>query len=314
MNKIIKCTIFILIFVIMLAVLSKIFIPKNNILAEKLEEKYAEGILAEPADTVDMLVVGDSESYTSYIPLEIWNKYGYTSYVCGTPRQTLPYTLSYIERAKQKQNLKAVMIETNTFYTKVDISVPLKKSIEKVLPIFKYHDRWKNLNENDFFGEINYTNLQVNKGYYYSDKIKKIKKNKNYMKKTETEKRIPNLNRRYIKKIKNYCDKNDIKLIFYSSPSSTNWNYSKHLAVTRLAQILDIDFVDLNTKTKEMHIDWKKDTRDNGDHLNHYGALKATQFLGEYLNSKNILEDHKNDEKYSSWNEDYKHYLKEVQK
>ena len=39
----------------------------------------------EPADTIDVLVIGDSESYTTVSPMEIWDKEGIPSYVAGRP-------------------------------------------------------------------------------------------------------------------------------------------------------------------------------------------------------------------------------------
>ena len=113
MKRIIKCIIFIAIFLIILEILSKIFIPKNNTLEAGLGKRKltASGIYTEPENTIDVLVLGDSESYTSYIPLELWNQYGFTSYVCGTPAQRLSVSLSYIKDALKTQKPKIVLLE-----------------------------------------------------------------------------------------------------------------------------------------------------------------------------------------------------------
>ena len=63
-------------------------------------------------------------------------------------------------------------------------------------------------------------------------------------------------------------------------------------------------YLDMNLKTEELQIDWEKDTRDGGDHLNFAGATKVTAFLGSYLKGNYALSDHRQDEVYSSWNED----------
>lgn len=43
----------------------------------------------EPADTIDVLVIGDSESYTTVSPMEIWDKEGIPSYVGGQTGQKI---------------------------------------------------------------------------------------------------------------------------------------------------------------------------------------------------------------------------------
>ena len=120
MKRIIKCIIFLLIFLIILMILSKILIPKNNTLEAGLGKRKqpASGIFTEPENTIDVLVLGDSESYNSYIPLELWNQYGFTSYVCGTPAQRISQSCQYIKYAFKNQKPTIVMLEANNLYTK----------------------------------------------------------------------------------------------------------------------------------------------------------------------------------------------------
>ena len=61
----------------------------------------------------------------------------------------------------------------------------------------------------------------------------------------------------------------------------------------------------MNLLQDEIQIDWNNDTKDAGDHLNYSGAAKVTNYLGEYLNNRDILTDHREDEKYHSWVEAY---------
>ena len=97
-----------------------------------------------------------------------------------------------------------------------------------------------------------------------------------------------------------------------STPSTVNWSYEDHNATKTFTDKENIEFVDLNMLQDEIQIDWQKDTRDEGDHLNDSGAKKVTKYFGKYLNDKNILKNHKNEEEYSKWNECLEKYNKIV--
>lgn len=313
MKKIIlKCITFLAILFLILIILSKIFIPKNNTKEAGIPKNKIKqtGVLAEPENTLDVIIMGDSESYTSFIPLEAWNKYGYTSYVCGSPAQKLPAIETMLQEILKKQQPKIVMLEANTIYQKASLTAPIVQIGNKILPIIQYHNRWKNINQNDFFGKVEYTKIQRDKGFYFSEKIDPGK-NKNYMKKSNKTTKIARINKLYVKMIKKYCDSKGIEFILYSSPSPVNWTTSKHNGIKSLAKELGVEYIDLNLMTDKLSIDWEKDSRDKGDHLNYTGSLKTTAVLADYLNNKN-LPNHKNDELYKSWDKYYKKYIKKV--
>ncbi len=68
-------------------------------------------------------------------------------------------------------------------------------------------------------------------------------------------------------------------------------------------------YVDLNLNANSLGIDWSKDTRDDGDHLNYYGAKKVSAYTGTYLCSYTDLTDHRKETPYASWNEELKNHL-----
>ena len=318
MKRTIKCIVFLGILFAILCLLSKVFIPKNNTLEAGIGKRKqpASGIFTEPENTIDVLVLGDSESYNSYIPLELWNQYGFTSYVCGTPAQRILNSYEYLQYAYKSQKPRIVILEANNLYTKNGFVRRMKETIDKFIPAFEYHDRWKNLSKEDFYKSPNYTEIVNDKGYRYSNKIKTVKKNKreNFMIENQNSKTIPSDNKKHLKEIKDYCDKNNATLILYNSPAPANWTYDKHNGVEKLAKSLGIDYIDLNLKVDELKINWKKDSQEKrGEHLNYTGAMKATNYLGNYLKSHHELPDHRQDEKYKSWNEAYINFQKEIE-
>ena len=157
----------------------------------------------------------------------------------------------------------------------------------------------------DFFEKVNYTETDVNKGYYCVEKIDTVDDNE-YMTYSEEKEPIPRKNKIYVKILKEYCKAKGYEFALVSVPSYKNWNYKKHNSVKELAEKENIEFLDLNEKKDEINIDWKTETGDKGDHVNIEGARKVSDYIGRWLNEKNILENHKNDEKYNKWNEDLK--------
>lgn len=312
-NNILKSFIFLLILVFILLILSHIFNPKNNSEEFGMHETRANGILGEKEDTIDIVVVGDSETYTSIIPMELWKNYGFTSYICGTPAQALPESLRFAYTVTKNQKPKIIILEADNICKEEPLTAPLAKIAKCSFPVVEYHDRWKSLNINDFFGKIDYTWTDDMKGYKY-EKASCRADSSNYMTYTTEKEEIPKENQVYVKILEKFCEINGIKFIVVSTPSTRNWSYKKHNSIESFTEKEKIEFVDLNLLPNEVQIDWNNDSRDEGDHLNHFGALKVTRYLGKYLHNKNILKDHRDDKKYEKWNESLKRYEDMVNK
>ena len=136
-----------------------------------MEEVFANGILGEPEDTIDVLVAGDSYSYTATIPPQIWKETGITSYASGTNDQSLDYTLVMLKRAFRTQNPKVVLLEASPIYREITPFGRLTAELSSVFPVFHYHDRWKSLRGEDFTRRPEYTLTKDYKGYKYFTKI-----------------------------------------------------------------------------------------------------------------------------------------------
>ena len=286
---------------------SILLMPKNNMSEFGIEEVSANGILGEKENTIDVLVVGDSEAYSSISPMQIWKDSGYTSYVCGSGAQTLDYSLTLLKRAFQKQSPKLVILETDAIYREVSDSTADLSRLGDAFSVFRYHNRWKSLSLNDLKMNPEYTWTEDNKGYIYTDTIDGCQDN-GHMTVTESSAKIPDRNVEYVKKFKNYCEAHGATLLLLSTPSTVNWNYERHNGVVALASELSCDYIDMNLMSDEISIDWQKDTKDQGDHLNYYGAQKVTSCLTDYLSQTGLFTDHREDSTYEKWNEALSRY------
>ena len=84
-----KAVSFALILVILLEAASVVLYPDKSFDSFGAEMERASGVVSEEKNTIDVLIIGDSEAYTSVIPMIIWEKHAITSYVCSTGSQPL---------------------------------------------------------------------------------------------------------------------------------------------------------------------------------------------------------------------------------
>ena len=310
--NIIKCLVFFVILFVLLLVVSYFVLPKHNSKDSGITERYIHtyGIFGEEKDTLDVIVYGDSEAFSAIIPMKLWDEYGYTSYVCGVPGQRTPETFEIVYKTLQNQNPKMILIEANVIFIPTELETPIGKLINTILPITKYHDRWKDLTGEDFFGKVEYDRTNFCKGYYYVGEVDPAD-DSHYMEYSEESEHIRKINKLFIKLIKWYCDSRGIELKIVSVPSCKNWDYGKHNAVAQFAKEEGIEFLDLNERKDEINIDWRTETGDVGDHVNCTGALKVTDYIGKWLSEKGVLENHKEDKKYEKWFEDLEKFRNE---
>lgn len=279
--------VFFFVLFLFLSGLSWLVVPEKITLIDWVDgrDRNAFSLRNEPEDSIDVLILGDSESFTSISPYRLWEKQNITSYVCGQTGQHIIEAYNMLKNAYQSQNPKLVILETNELFTCAGLveesRLALTKMGERRLPVFYYHNRWKDLTGSDrpvvmMADEKSYKGFEIRKGCkpYHGGK---------YMKESELTQSISPSVGLYLSMIKKLCDDHGSKLLLLGVPSPKNWNCSKHKGVEQYAQKNGIPFLDMNELTEELSLDWNKDSYDQGDHLNLYGAEKITDYLGNYI-------------------------------
>lgn len=315
-KRIVSCVLFVAILLGLLQVSSLVFQPKSNDKASGIHYQRANGIFSEPKDSIDTVFIGDSEVYHSFIPLNIWRDYGITSYDVSSPSQKLVYSMEFLKKTFEKQSPKIVFLETNAIFRKSYFEDEITYKAEQIFPVFRYHDRWKNLQLKDFSAAVEYTANENNKGYYFTKKSKPAtdKAIKKYMKYSDVSAPILSTNKKYLNEIAKFCKKHGTKLVLISTPSTKNWNYQRHNTMEAISKDLGVDYIDTNLLRDDIPIDWKKDTKDKGDHLNYNGAVKMTNYIGKYLDDTKLFKDKRNDPSYDNWNTCLDRFEKQVKK
>lgn len=298
------------ILLVLLGIASQILRPKNNTESAGIHDPDANGILAEPENTIDVLFLGDSETYCAFVPMEIWAEQGISSYVCSTTDQKLYQTEEFLRTAFRSQSPRIVVLETNILYRDYGRTDALPQKAEEWLPVFRYHDRWKSLKAEDWYAPVRNTGIRRDKGYHMVRTVAAAD-TEGYMAPSEDTAPIPSKNVKHVKNIDAFCREHGARLVLVSSPSTLNWNSPRHNSVSALAEQLGIDYLDLNLG--QVPIDWKTDTLDHGDHMNIHGARKVSAYMGGYLAETGLFEDKRTWEDYGQWNHLLEDYLADLE-
>ncbi|MGB4985108.1 MAG: hypothetical protein WBO70_04995, partial [Erysipelotrichaceae bacterium] len=306
MKTFIKITTFLSVLLLLVMGISKIVTPKNNAKEFGMENVKASGILGERPESIEALVVGDSEAYCSISPLQVFQDSGIPIYVSASSAQFLYQSIDFVEMALKNQKLKYIFLETNNIFRGYESLDYIFNFIENKLPVFRYHNFWKSINLNNSGRKVEYTWTDDYKGFYIQ-KGRKASLKKNHMMNSVDKQKISELNQNHVAYINKLAKENGAKLVLISTPSTLNWNMKKHNAVVELAKENDVEYIDLNLM--DIGINWETDTFDKGDHVNYLGAKKVTSFLTNYLKGTNQFTDQRNNPKYRDWKISLEKYL-----
>lgn len=312
-RNIVKAMAFVLVFVLILGVLGVAFTPKRSDPGSGITNSNARGFYGEPKNSIDVVILGDSNAYSACSPMYIWNKYGIPTYVAAEGFQNVTGASNLLDEVLTCQKPKLVVFDVNMLWTgktmlkKVENN--LKNVAYKYLPLAQYHNRWKTMDVKDMFGAKEYTYRSASRGQYLSMDVRPFT-GQSKMTPTDDEEAIPEVSRVLLEKLIAKCNDNGIKIMFMETPTAKSWNYARHNAMVKYAKEKKINFVDMNTLDGEYAVDWNTDTRDGGRHLNCEGAEKVSAYLGKYISEKYSFKDKRKSDKYADWNNDYMNYVK----
>lgn len=256
------------------------------------------GFSAEPENSLDCIVFGNSDAYSGFVPSVLYEKTGLSSYVSGVPNQSMDKINILLSQALKTQKPQVIILEADCLYTK---SSPVYGRIDSATRLFQYHTRWKELKKRDFTSLPKASGgVDPNKGYVYSNAVVKVE-NLGYMTENRDFAAIPEATKKELSLFVETCKNNGIKVIVVKVPSTDGWSYKRSAEVKKTVKSLGAEYFDMNA-CDDYKIDFDNDFRDGGNHQNIYGATKTTEYIGYVLkHGMNTRPDEKTEEVKNEW-------------
>ena len=333
---------FVMIFVLTITTLTYILRPNIDTKSRFM------GFYAEPKDSLDIVIIGSSPSYSFISTPQLYGEYGIKAYPLGSNVQRPIAGRFLVREAEKTQSPKLYMFEmrmytgieeglgSNMAYTR-EVTDNMKYSFNRIaainamvtthmtdidtekytyyFDIFKYHSNWDSLIRPAQWRGWRFTVPDPYKGYKITDKVGPAEAP------AVPADPVPGGLDKYqeqaladlLVELKDV----DAQVLFYVTPYVLEDGTAEKLAHIRdVVEAAGYDYLDMNLYYDEIGLDFSSDFSDYGIHTNAVGAQKCTVFIGNYLREHYDLPDHRTDEDKASdpsWNEAYEKWHAEYE-
>lgn len=292
-----------------------------------------------PRDTVDVMFVGTSHIYCTFVPQQIYDDSGITSASVATSSQSFANSYWLIKEALLYQKPKIVVMDIHPVcnslikdvqnfklhFTSGMVTLP-DTSVNK---IFAYKDvkglgyGWaENMTVYDAYSILAFKDGRDRKsmdmlevmdifispasqyktfGFFATDTVYPMDALDESKVTDNYVKLEDTVEFEWLNRIYDLCESEDIELVMTRAPYYRGGDdYHIYEQAFAWMEEKEIPFVDYFELIDETEIDLKTDFRD-GDHLNYLGAKKATAYITDYFTREFDLEDHRGDSRYYLW-------------
>ncbi|MCR5234001.1 MAG: SGNH/GDSL hydrolase family protein [Lachnospiraceae bacterium] len=324
MNKILKTGIIILkiiLIFVLVVTLNRIFMPKyihENQDGRITQEYYPQKKYA------DVIFAGSSTVHSGVSPVILWEEAGISSYVRANASQTMWISCYMIEDAIKCHKPELICLDTT--FIKYDDDFAEEPSTRKALdgmrmslskfrcieasmgedeklwdyivPLFRFHSRWKELTLDDF--RYAYYNKPVTFNGYLKDDVVEAAEPGDLVYTRDGDTRLSSRNVEYLRRSIELCQKNGIQIMLFKVPAhSSNWSRDYDRQIADIAEEYGVSYINFDELNDEIGLDYSTDTPDGGSHLNTSGAEKFSRYLADYIMDNYSVSDRRDDEAFA---------------
>lgn len=302
----------------------------QRVLTPKYVSEAQDGrLVAEYYDSAknhDVVFVGDCEVYENISPVTLWQEYGISSYMRGSPQQLIWHSYYMMKDTLRYEKPKAFVYNVYSMKYDVPQSEPYNRLaldgmawstvkaeainasmmeeesyLSYVFPLLRYHSRWSELTAEDFrYAYADTPQLSIN-GYLMRIDVAGVRNLRGDIEGFENP--IGEVCWEYLDKMRKLCEENGVEFILMKAPTNTekyHWYESWDEAVTAYAEKHGLRYYNFLDRIDEIGLDYTKDTYDKGAHLNLAGAEKLAKYFGKILQTDHGMTGHKGEADYEA--------------
>ena len=264
----------------------------------------------------DVIMVGDCELYENISTVELWRKYGITSYIRGSAQQ-LPWQSYYLlEDTLRCETPKTVVFNVLSLkynepqseaYNRMSIDgmrwsaskwndikasmTPDENMADYLFPLLRYHARWTELTSEDYRHMFSKKLVTCN-GYYMRVDVRPEDEFPDPMPLADYT--LGKNAMSYLDRMEALCREKGIQLVLVKAPTLyPHWYDEWDRQMVDYAAEHELPYLNFIGLRDEIGLDMNTDTYDAGLHLNVYGAEKLADYFGAWLVENCGLADHR---------------------
>ena len=263
----------------------------------------------------DVIFVGDCEVYENFSPAVLWQEYGISSWVRGSPQQTVWQSCCLMEETFRYETPKVMVFNVLSMkYDSPESTGPHREAYNRMtldgmrwssckwraiqasmtkeerqwdgmftylFPILRFHERWSQLTGEDFRYLFRREEISDG-GYLMQTGVKPV--TANHASPPLADYAFGENSYAWLDRMVKLCRDHGTQLILIKAPSlyPVWWEEWDRQMEDYAAEngLLYLNFLD---DQEEIGLDWQTDTYDAGLHLNLRGAEKLSRYFGQTL-------------------------------
>lgn len=289
-------------------------------------------------DTIDVVFVGTSVTFTTFMPMEAWNAYGMAAYDYCTNVQFENSLRHSVREIMKTQSPKLILIDVAPFlmessaefssgkddlYIKYNIdSMPYSFNRAQLIReinrerggdlysfLYYYFDICRYHTNNLTIEQYNNSINDVNRGYGYLCRNGGAVVDRNsFLTDDGTEQPLEGQHAVYLEELLSDVDQLDCEVVFYCAPvrfmKEREYECYRKNYIKRIVEERGYVFWDLSTEEEKIGLDYDCDFWSD-NHFDSLGAEKVTRYLAKKIVDSYDIPDRRTDARYADWHEDY---------